>query len=606
MRIIEENMALIGLWIIEFALFLFALLSLNVDGIIQIGVGVFGIGFIAFGIFNIFCMVDNERGIINKSKKPLLFTILYIIQLAVFIFAIKPVFHGIAMGFYQNPFFLESLIISLIATISIWAILKITKGRSIGFWSLVTFVVCFLVFVILFASLSAYSDCYLAENLDINEIDELPGMDMDYLRITPMKVADRYASDACQYPRHTPLNPSDITMINGTPHWAYLLVPDGLVNVFNIKPIGAVFVDMTTIDKDLEVIEQEFEIAPALALTDDIYWKIHELNYWADCERTLVVLHENEIYLAIPYIEYDLQFTFPMLYRTPKWGGVFLVDSDGKIEELSPREAIEHPVLVGQKIFPEKLVLTYINSQRFWKAENGDYIGAMINTWLHHEDELDITDVSGQGNSQPFLINTQEGLKWFVSCEPYGSSHGIYRIYLLDARTGLIEMKQFSEDEIGPVKACNYARTDNPLVDWSRFQVVEPIPVTPNGELYWEVRIVPTDGSGISYTSFVNPKTGKVTECKTDEEIIQFMYGQISTNETNETEITGVITDIDTFTQDGNTRWVYEVDNTSYVIRAEDYNLYMLSIIVNIEIGDTIAFNFVNDNIIIEIARTDR
>jgi len=502
-------------------------------------------------------------------------------------------------------------LISLFAGLIVGAIRKTYVNRThysdpyTGLWVLATFCISLIISITVFTTLSAYPNCYLAQTLDVSDIDELPDMDMEYLRITPMKVADRYATDACQYPRHTPSKPSDITMINGTPHWAYLLIPDSIVNVYNIKPNGAVFVDMTTTEKDLEVIEYEFEIAPDLALTDDIYWRIHELNYWVDCERTMVVLHENKLYLAVPYIEYDLHFSFPMLYRAPKWGGVFLVDKDGNIEDLSPKEAQKNLILQGQKIFPEKLVLTYIDSQRFWKAKNGDFIGGITNTWFDHIDEIEVTDVSDQGNSQPFLINTKEGLKWFVSCEPHGTSHGIYRIYLVDARTGLIEMKQFSRDEIGPVKACNYARTDNPLVDWSRFQVIEPIPVTPNGNLCWEVRIVPDDGSGISYTSFVDPKTGKVTECKTDVQILQFMHGKTTGDETKD-EVSGLISDVDIFVQDGNTRWVFEINSTCYIARAEDFTLNALTSIVNLEVGDSISIKFMEGNIISEVYKENK
>ena len=597
---IMENKLITILYMIQLALFFFALIALATDGIMQVVVIIAGIGFSILGFINIFFMW------VEKEKYAWIFILCTVVQFVIFILVVKPMFHETAMFFYLNPWIIEALAISLFAGLVAGAIRKTyiahhnVYNSYVELWAFVTFCIFLIGFVIVLVALSAYPNCYLAQTLDVSEIDELPDMDMDYLRITPMKVADRYATDACQYPRHTPSKPSDITMINGTPYWAYLLVPDSFVNVYNIKPQGAVFIDMTTTEKDLEIMEYTFEIAPDLALTDDIYWKIHELNYWADCERTMVVLHESELYLAVPYIEYDLHFSFPMLYRAPKWGGVFLVDKDGNIEDLSPKEAQENLILQGQKLFPEKLVLTYIDSQRFWKAKNGDFIGGITNTWFDHIDEIEVTDVSDQGNSQPFLINTKEGLKWFVSCEPHGTSHGIYRIYLLDARTGLIEMKQYSGDEIGPVKACNYARTDNPLVDWSRFQVIEPIPVTPNGELYWEVRVVPDDGSGISYTSFVNPKTGRVTECKTDVQILQFMHGK-TVNKTDDDEVSGLISDVDIFIQDGNTRWVFEINGTYYIARAEDFTLSTLTTIVNLEVGDSISIKFVEGNIIIEM-----
>ena len=593
-----ENKILYMPYFLQIVLLFFALVAIASDGIFQLLVIVLGT------IFIIFAVVTNVLLILYNEKYTWLFSILNIIQISIFIFATRPLFQEVALFFYVNPWVLEALFISLIFGIITYVITKVRNTparygdeyKSIGYGFIIFFVL-FIILITTFALLSAYPKCYLAKTLDINEIDTLPEMDAEFLRITPMKVSDRYVTDACQYPMHTPSKPCDITMIDNRPHWAYLLVPDGFVNAYNIKPKGAAFVDMTTTDKKLEIKEQTIQISPDLSLTDDIYWKIHEINYWADCERTLVILYEDEIYLAVPYIEYDLHFDFPMFYRSPKWGGVFIVDKDGNIEDVDSKKAQNHPVLQGQKIFPEKLVLEYIDSQRFWKSKTKGFIDAITNTWFSHSEEIEITDVSNQGNSQPFLINTKEGLKWFVSVEPHGAAHGIYRIYLVDARTGNIEMKKYNTDEIGPVKACNYAKTDNPMVDWSQFQVIEPIPVTPDGELYWEVRIVPKDGSGISYTSFVDPKTGKVTECKTDEQIYQFIEGKLITNETTD-NVTGKILDIDVFVKNGNTHWIIELNEIDYFAQAENLELDILTILVDLKINDNVTIYFDSENVI--------
>lgn len=584
-------------YVVQVFCLLVAILGLFTDGIAQIITPIFSVIFIVFVIAILFFMFAEEQSRIYS----LLFSVLSGLQIVILLWFIKPMVHGIAYDLYLNPWILEALAISFAIGIIVFFIRKLTYRRNrwnsdnaiaYGF---VVFLISISILVVWFFLVSSFPQCYIAEHLDIEETYELPHMDPDFVRVTPMKVANRYANDACQYPRHTPNTPSDITMINGTPHWSYLLVPDGIINVYNIKPQGAIFIDMTTMDKELDVIEYAFEVSPGLALTDDIYWKLHEYHYWADCERTMVVPYENEIYLAVSYIEYELQFSFPIFYRTPVWGGVFLVDKEGNIEDLSPEEAQQNPILAEQKIFPEKLVLTYIDSQKYWKAKDGDYMGAIFNVWFYHEDELEITNVAGQGNSQPFLLNTDEGFKWIVSVEPYGQAHGIYRIYLLDARNGTIEMIKYNTDEIGPVKATNYARTANPIVDWSRFKVIEPIPVTPNGELYWEVRVVPSEGSGISYTAFVNPKTGKVIECKTDSQIQQFMEGHITFEDVKD-EIIGEVEDIDTYIQNGNTRWIIAINGTDYIAKAEELTSSSLSVLVDIQVNDNIKLIFNDDN----------
>jgi len=55
---------------------------------------------------------------------------------------------------------------------------------------------------------------------------------------------------------------------------------------------------------------------------------------------------------------------------------------------------------------------------------------------------------------------------------------------------------------------------------------VEPIPAVSNGKVYWEVRVIPNDGSGIAYTAFVESETSDVTELHTDKAIVEFIAGK--------------------------------------------------------------------------------
>jgi hypothetical protein len=537
---------------------------------------------------------------INSNKY---FLIIHIIELIIFIIILRPWFQPLVMFFYLRPAILEIFLIALLIAIIVGLYLRQIKQKYYQYIAAGSFLfVLIFLGIILAGFTSAYTESHLARHLDISEITSLPEMDTTFMRVTPMKVADRYATDATQYPRHTPSKPPDIVQINNKPHWAYVLSPDGIVNYYDIKPIGALFVDMTTTRKELDITEQTLQIAQDIGIEDDIYWQIFLQKYFIDAERTLVLPYENDLYLVVPYIEFDMHFEFPIWYQVPRWGGIFLVDKDGTIEDLTPEEARNHDILKNQKLFPEKLVLTYVDSQKYWKARNGSYIDALFNVWFHHEDEIEITDISNQGNQQPFLMNTEQGLKWIVSVEPYGEANAIFRIYLIDARTGTIEMKRYSGEEIGPVKAGDYTRKNHPEVDWSQFQTIEPIPVAPNGELYWEVRVTPFDGSGISYVAFVDPLSGDVVECRTDAEIIAFIEGlQPPTNETTNLTITGPLFDIDSYIQNGNTRWILDVNGTILLARAEDLNITIVALLTDLQINDIITANYSVTNIITKL-----
>ena len=441
-------------------------------------------------------------------------TILFSLALLIFLAWItRPWWHWFFMWVYRNPAVWEALIlIGLIFGIISWlrkGNIKDTLFKGTGILLLIGFIV---VVILLAVFQKWYSQSYLAQNLQVKEITKLSEIDPNFVRITPLKVAERYAMDALQYPRYT-LNKPDIAMVEDKPFWVFALIPDGLINAFKIKDKGALYVDMTTSEKNARVIEKDLEIGPGMLITDSIYWNIFKRKYWIDLEDLYLIPHADDLYIAVPYITYEFRFRFPTFFPVPRWGGTILVHSNGEMEFLNPSQAREHPVLAEQKIFPEKLTRYYINSFR--------YLHGIVNRLFYHQEQLEIADVPEQANPQPFLVKTKEGLKWFVACEPFGKAHGIFRVYQIDARTGEIEFAKYSAEEmlLGPVKSSNYVRKENPIIDWSRMMPVEPIPIVLNGILYWEVRIIPNEGSGVAYTAFVNSLSGEVIEFETDEEI---------------------------------------------------------------------------------------
>ena len=592
----ELDIKIISLIITLFFVILGSFLVLGTSGFSEaIGLVLLIIGL----ILSVIGIIITYISIKNDMVKTLLFFIINVILFLVCGFISSPLYHGILLGIYTNPFIIEALIISLILSISITLFLKQYNYKAI-FVSIPIFIFSFIFILIILSFFSGYAHCSIVEEYDVTEIFELPQMDQDYLRITPKKVAYRYMSDASQYPRHKPYYPCDLILINNTPYWSTVLSPDGIFNYYNIKDVGSIYVDMSTMAKKVEIKEQSLETSPGIGLKDNDVWRIlTEHKYYITLERPMIFLYQNATYIMRPYIEYEHKFTFPLWYTVPKWGGVFLIDEEGTIQDLSPEQARESEILKGQKLYPEELATYYVDSQNYWKAKTEGYLSAIFNLIFDHDEQIEIIDVSNQGNEQPFLINTNDGLKWTISVEPYGNAHGIYRIYLLDARTGDIEYMQFSGKEIGPVRACDYVRKDNPIVDWDRFDVIEPIPVLPNGELYWEIRVSSIDGSGISYIAFVHPITGNVIRCESDVQVRDFIYSlNVSTNTEENATITGIISHIETFIYNGYTNWVIQLENKSnfYNANSNDLTYGDCSILALKKIGDNISFTTQSEN----------
>lgn len=583
-----------------------------------------------FAIVLVIAMILNLIVGALSGKKIVVASV--VLALVSFIICVRPWFHGLAMFFYVNPGVWEVLLVPAIVCVAVhliyrskikkvekrenaekggaesWKVRELRSGRN---WITVITAIIALVASAIVVGLfqGAYSQCYLAANLEAHEINQLTEMDPSYVRVTPMIAANRYVKDACQYPRYTPAY-GDIAIVEGVPCWTYAVVPDGLINVYVLKNKGAMYVNMSTSVKNTSIIEKDLSVGLGMQIQDDIYWRIYSEKYWIDCEDPYIVPYENELYIVVPYKTYEYHFAFPTFYTVPKWGGVILVNSDGELTWLTPEEAREHPALSEQKLFPESLARYHVDSFRFWKAKES-YWDAITNVWFYYENELEITDVSGQGNEQPFLIKTTEGLEWFISTEPHGEAHGIYRVYMVDARTGDIQFVKYSGEEIGPVKACDYARKAEPQVDWydsesesGRFIPVEPIPIVVENKLWWEVRIVPKDGSGIAYVAFVDTITGQVVECGTDEEINTFLKTP-PTEEEDKVVLVSTLIDKDEYVIGGNTRWILTLGTADgqvdVLVKAEMFDHTAISTIMDLTEGDNVTVTINPDYEVIDI-----
>ncbi len=445
---------------------------------------------------------------------------LAIVVVIALVYLTRPIWHPLFMLVYTNPAIAESVIIAyLVSAIFCYfykppyvfvlgektkRVKKIdeterkNRGKSRLLPSPVIFIMAFFLIVFVLLPLqSLYTSLYLSHHLHYQHIFELPEVNPSVVRIVPKVVGDKYAMDALQFPRYQ-IDRGAIVFVNGTPYWGYGLIPDGLVNMFVLKDKGAIYVDMSAFGKRTKIVEKEMSVGEGMYITDNYLWRIYSRKYTVDCEKPYFVPRNTSLYIAVPLIGYQLHFRFPTFYTTPYWAGTALIASNGSITILSPSQAERCPILRGQKLFPAELARQYVDSF--------NYAHGILNVIFYHKDQFEIADVPGQNNQQPFLVATKQGLKWIIACEPYGQSYGIYRIYVVDARTGSILVYQPPSTKalIGPVRAVDYVKQAMPKVDWQTMRAVEPIPVVVNGTLYWQVRVIPSDASGIAYVAMVN------------------------------------------------------------------------------------------------------
>ncbi len=466
-------------------------------------------------------------------------TLVLIIVLGLLLFYFRAWFHDFVMFFYLNPvIFQVAILTALIYYLVLKRIPSLNRKMEVRVndgnietidttTNTVLLPVLFVFLLILGLVFSNwFKNVHITENIEYSFRENLPES-TENLRLMPYSVAQRYAKDSLQLSQYK-LGTENIALVGDDMSWVFPLIPDGFIIQFLNKNKGVVYVNATEQSRNSENVWEDMEIGEGMYITDNLFWNIYRYRYFVTLDDPYYLVDDGEILTCLGAISYSYHMKYGILYAVPEFEGVFVVDTDGDIDLLSPEEALEHPVLSENRIFPERLARIYTQAYEF-------YLG-IINKLFIHEDQIQIQDVSDVGprvNRQPYLMDTDEGLKWFISAEPYGESHGIFKIFVIDAKTGEIEIFELPEDQIltGPVKSADYVRRSNPIVDWNRFGSVEPLPFIRDQRLYWKLTVIPADSAGIAYQAFVDAHTNDVYEFVEDEDVFAFLIGDIEIEE---------------------------------------------------------------------------
>ena len=429
--------------------------------------------------------------------------------------------------FYTNAgLWLVWLIILAIAVLLGCLAGGLAKSRSVG-WKTggILLAIGFFGFWIAYGVLGgAWTEQKIYQSLEYTELNQLP--DTTGIRYLPMEVAWRQGENRLQDARVQHVD-ADPIIVGDEVQWVLTRGPKGFWNKWLDNASGFTMVDSRG---DISTIRQKMTYGEGMLGSDHIYWKLRQQRYWSKVTEIYYVQDENngEVVAVAPYIDYSLNF--PVM--VPKWGGVFLVYSDGKIEDLSPQEAQKHPLLKDLRVFPEELARIYTEAYAY---KNG-----IANAIFRHKDQIEIPSVSvGSAatdyaardyrvNEMPFLLPTEAGQKWFVAAVPWGAE-GIYRIFLVDAVTGKVEMFALPQDSslVGPNRARGYVTCAYPYFDWDKFLVLEPRPIMKEGAFYWMFTITPTNFAGITDTVLVNARTNEVFSFGSDKDtLIRFLHGE--------------------------------------------------------------------------------
>lgn len=394
-----------------------------------------------------------------------------------------------------NVFYLGTgfwIVAALILVIAIFAGLPFNQKYQ---WNIagIAFAVGFCIWLIIFMSFSGgWMGEKIYNSVTYEETSNMP--DTTAVRYLPMEVAWRYGENRLQEPMvsHSDADP---VVIGDEMRWVLTRVPKGFWNSLLRNADGFTVVDS---QGNISTIRQKMTFGEGMLGADNILWQLREHNYWVEIPEIYYLQSESKEVVAVaPYLKYS--FRFPVM--VPYLGGVFLVHSNGAIEDLSPSEAMQNTLLKGTRIFPEKLSLLY--------AKDYAYKNGIANTIFKHRDQIKIPSVGT--NQMPFLMPTEKGQKWVVAATPWGAE-GIYRIFFIDAITGEVELLTMSGDStlIGPNRARDYIVNAYPTFKWDQITALEPRPIMKQENLYWMFTITPNTFAGVVDTVLVDSKTNEV------------------------------------------------------------------------------------------------
>jgi hypothetical protein len=365
---------------------------------------------------------------------------------------------------------------------------------------------------------------------EATEVEEFPQANPDNPRVVPRQVSDVSTRGSVSY-RQYRLGTSDIArQEDGSLAWSYAIQPDGPRNKLLENQQGVLVANMTSMDdrQTTAYDDTPFTYGKGMYLQRSADWQLKKTDFLAKYNDDAVEFsHDGTPYMYYPKTGHEWKL-FPFPHTVPEWDGGALVHPDGDIEHLSPAEAQENEILDGQRLYPLTLTRSEVGSLGYREGivNQLPVVGA-------HENEVEVAGLpDGANNQQPFVIDLEgEQMSYVTAMEPFGQdTRGLDEVWFANAETG--EYTFFGTDRetlTGPERAMGIARSADSQTNWGEnFVVTEPVPVTVDGGLWWQIKVSPTDFTDVTRNVFVNAETGEAVQIRSDRGVREFIAGNTS------------------------------------------------------------------------------
>lgn len=393
------------------------------------------------------------------------------ITAAAWLWAVRPLFHGLLMPLYQWP--LVTWIPLAVGLLFTGALAVAGRLRTGIVWRSLVTVAVWALFMLLLPGWQGHA-LYAATRYVPTGLPQTTQP-----RLLPKVAALGFASNANLHDAHLVVDPASDRLVWSAEE-AY-----GSPRSGPSQRIVALALDSVTGTR--EEVAHGFDPAVSRVGPGSLQWRAYDRHWFTRVQDAVIVPGANGEAVAIaPYLRYT---GFPV--RHPVWAGVYVYHQDGRMEDLTPQQALARPELAGSgRLYPERLA-------RAVAAAYGYKSGAGA-VWMGRP-RTRITDPPG--NPQPYLTNLGDHEeRWVTVAQDAHDSRMTAAVFLTDGASGVTRVWTPPRGTRLLSNAGAVAITkrlplqwdiepDNSGDVWLR-KVVEPTPVFARGRLYYLLSIV--------------------------------------------------------------------------------------------------------------------
>jgi hypothetical protein len=422
---------------------------------------------------------------------------------AAWLWAVRPAYHGVLMPLYQWP--LVTWIPIVIGLLFAAACAATRRTRAGLLWWTPVTVLVWGVFMVLLPGWQGHALYAATEYVPTG----LPRSTQP--RLLPKVAALGFASNSSLHDAHLVVDPSTRRLVWSAEQTA------GTLRRGPSRDVTALALDDMTGSSDR--VARGFDPAVSRVGPGSLQWRAYDRHYFTRVQDAVMVPGSGGEAVAVaPYLRYR---GFPV--RHPVWAGVYVYHQDGRVEDLTPQQALARPELAGSgRLYPERLARA-VASAYGYKSGPGAALARRSRT--------EIDDPSG--NPQPYLTNLgDDEVRWVTVAHPAQDDDEASAVFLTDGATGettlwtpprgthlLSNEGAVAVTEQLPLQWEIQKDDGN---EWVR-KAVEPTPVFANGRLYYVVSIVANpdyvDTSGpVEQTAVVDATTRRIVERDNDDD----------------------------------------------------------------------------------------